>query len=629
MAEGDRAEGDRPGGDGLLGAPTREPPEGEDCSVGDPCWTSMLPPVNSVLEASLEGSSITHTSEEWFAVLVTVASRPVAEGAGCQIVGKFLGCESALKPEEVARFVKEGAVHLCGKEPCTEVLTGNYLHVTRVRLWTLQRFNASYLTREGKAILTKVKNKDKAPVRPKDPSGPKLPKRTSKEKPPKLPRRRKRAAPGGPIEVSSAEEEDIEDIFGEEDGDEDPPPRRGDFRKLLKETRERIAGGAREASRVGAVPWPAYEGAAPRAPRAEAHPGGRRRRGSDVVQAELETGTRLRPGRATPLALADREGTREPVGRGLTDHLSRKHDTTSLLLARAAQSSQRRTRRRGKSSGSQVLAKAIQKVIGKKKTKKGGPPKRSGRNLLKKMKPEPDGDDDDPEDEEDEESSSGDPESESEIEFEPPLRKRAAKSPGSVMQLLVKHAQDQLDRGALMEDGGQRDDPLTGGVKLATYFALLIRPYHQPGHPLLRELYALAQTIDLLRSGRLAETADALASRFISVHTALSEGSWSTAAYLEMFPMDPVQSVSTSTMLEAQKHRKMVLKSQGYPTSGGRSWRPSGKGRGSYGAEKGRKGEGSKGKGKSKYRGGKDNSNKGQNPWKENQADPGKKESAA
>eukprot|EP00435_Cladocopium_sp_Y103_P033524 s114_g8.t1 len=114
-------------------------------------------------------------------------------------------------------------------------------------------------------------------------------------------------------------------------------------------------------------------------------------------------------------------------------------------------------------------------------------------------------------------------ESDAALSYEPPGRRKAAKEPGSVMAMLVRHAQDQLDRGALMEQEGQQPG-ITSGIKISTYFALLIRPYYSKNSPLLRELYALANTIDLLRSGKLAESADALASRFIAVHTALAEG---------------------------------------------------------------------------------------------------------
>ena len=66
----------------------------------------------------------------------------------------------------------------------------------------------------------------------------------------------------------------------------------------------------------------------------------------------------------------------------------------------------------------------------------------------------------------------------------------------------MKHAQLQLDRGALLESEGAQAS-ITSGVKISTYFALLIRPYHTAGSPLLRELYALGQAIDLLRMGKL------------------------------------------------------------------------------------------------------------------------------
>lgn len=181
------------------------------------------------------------------------------------------------------------------------------------------------------------------------------------------------------------------------------------------------------------------------------------------------------------------------------------------------------------------------------------------------------------------------------MSYEAPLRRRAAREPGSVMEMLVRLAQEQLDRGALLESEGAMPG-LTSGVKISTDFALLIRPYYAPNSPLLRELYALGQSIDLLRAGRLPETADALASRFIAVHTALSEGNWSTAAQLELFPLEAVQSASVATMLQAQKHKRLLQRSQGVPpqrwNNGGQ-----GKGKGLGWSEKGRKGD-AKGRGK-------------------------------
>ena len=245
------------------------------------------------------------------------------------------------------------------------------------------------------------------------------------------------------------------------------------------------------------------------------------------------------------------------------------------------------------------------------------------------MKPDPDGGGDSGDGSSSSESSSesagrtrGRSESDSDHSCEPPLRKKAMKTPGSVMEMLVKHAQEQLDRGSLLEAEGA-EAGMTSGVKVSTYFALLIRPYHPNNNALLRELYSLAQAIDLLRGGRLPETADALAARFISVHTALSEGNWSTASNLELYPLEPVASASVNTMLQAQKHRRLVQKSQGITPNrwfGGGA----GKGKGGGWSEKGKKGE-QKGKGKGKGRPtGKEaawGKKPEENPWKGNQAE--------
>ena len=89
-----------------------------------------------------------------------------------------------------------------------------------------------------------------------------------------------------------------------------------------------------------------------------------------------------------------------------------------------------------------------------------------------------------------------------------------------------------------------------------------------------------------LACGKLPETGDALASRFIAVHAVLSDGHGNTASHL--FPLEPVQSAITTKMLEAHKHRRTVLKSQGYNT-GGRWWPSQGQGKGGAQFEKGKK----------------------------------------
>ena len=262
----------------------------------------------------------------------------------------------------------------------------------------------------------------------------------------------------------------------------------------------------------------------------------------------------------------------------LDQKLKRKSDSDSALLAQALQSAQKSTGEGGRKRKKKKKKKgSIELLVDllKKGQKKGKKEKKAKR---KKMKPDPDdpgGDDDGSSGEDYSEDETEDgmeaSDTDSDLDLEAPLRKKAAKEPGSVMKLLIKHAQEQMDRGSLMDHEGDKAS-VTSRIKIFTYFALLIRPCYNNNNPLLREMYAMAQTIDLLRGGRLAETADALASRFISVHTALAEGNWQVASTLELFPLEPVQSAGTSTMLAAQQHRKLIWKSQGYTYPSGGGW---------------------------------------------------------
>lgn len=82
----------------------------------------------------------------------------------------------------------------------------------------------------------------------------------------------------------------------------------------------------------------------------------------------------------------------------------------------------------------------------------------------------------------------------SDSDLEAPLKKRSRDKPGSVLALLVGHVREQLEQASLTElPGGEQ--LVTGGVKLATYFALHVKPVY-PGHlrqP--REMHSLAATM--------------------------------------------------------------------------------------------------------------------------------------
>eukprot|EP00435_Cladocopium_sp_Y103_P061842 s163_g23.t1 len=597
--------------------------EGQDVRVGDPGWTLVTIPVGSILEVSLQGCSIGLGTDDWFALLVTEVIPVGADGT--RVGGKVLGCESESHLAELVGALTSGYVHLCSEDPCAANEAEDLVHATCIRLWRLATFEANYLSKGGKALLTKSKN---AALR----EATKAPRGTSagpKRKPAgKVSTKRTRPADTA-IEISEGEEADS----GER---AEPNVSHAALRGLLKETRERILGGGEKRRRTTGE---ASSGGA-----------GDGRSSAALGENRLVAGTALRPGHMTPLSLAQSEGTNEGGVRKLKKRLETRSDARSQLLAQALQAGDLREsemkNRREKSNDRQLqkLKEMLEDQLKQKKKKsrrrsRGRSRRRrdDSRSSGRRMKPDPDGGPGD--------SGSGGSstssrssrrrrrrrdrsESDSDLSYEPPLRRKATKSPGSVLEMLVKHAQDQMDRGALLEGEGASAGA-TSGIKIGSYFALLIRPYYSHNSPLVRELYALAQAIDLLRAGRLPETGDALASRFIAVHTALGDGGWQTASQLELFPLEPVQSATVSTMLQAQRHRRLVQKSQGYVPS---RWTGSGAGKGKPNSnswsEKGKKGD-LKGRGRGKGKGQNKSNQWGkkpeENPWKENQEDPGKK----
>ena len=163
--------------------------------------------------------------------------------------------------------------------------------------------------------------------------------------------------------------------------------------------------------------------------------------------------------------------------------------TSSQLLAVAEQreASRKEDHKKKRSrKGGTSRAKAVVRLLkGKaKKTKKGDDPSEDGSSS---------------------EEGSSSQESSSESEPLAPLLKKSLKSPGKVLRLLVEHAQQALDQSALVETGESK--AVTGGVKMATYFNLLIRPYHPTTSRDMKELHHLAICLDELRSGETWATA--------------------------------------------------------------------------------------------------------------------------
>eukprot|EP00435_Cladocopium_sp_Y103_P028113 s1612_g7.t1 len=598
--------------------------EGAEITCGSPEWERMTIPMGCILEVDLQGSSVGLGVEGWFAILVDQVAGDTIEGR--KVAGSFLGCESPAQAAEVGALIADGAVHLCPGDPCLAADL-HVIHATKIRLWTLEKFQAEYITAIGKALLKKAEAKAKRTAKTTR-SGPETtrPKRKPalrQEKPAKGTKRADRPTAGPPV-ISVLSGDDDE---GESQEEEESPPEGGPdhLRSLLRKTKERILGG---------------QAGPDRAPPDVDSSGGRRRKSSASAQgtSRLVAGTTLNPFRQTPLGLVPPGGSNDSGTRHLMKQLAGKAGAGSTLLAQAVQTStqaalakKEKKRKKEKDDPLQKLADILRGKGRKDSRKKRKSRKHRGGAQPLAIKPDPDPGDDGSDSSDSTGSSSGGSrkrlagtDSEPELSCEPPLRKRALREPGSVMEMLIKHAQSQLDQGSLLDSQGA-EPSLVSGVKISTYFALLIRPYHAQG-PLLRELYALAQAIDLLRMGKLPECADALASRFVAVHTALSEGTWTTAQHLELYPLEPVASASTSTMLEAHRHRRLVLRSQGLPAAGN-WWGSTGRGKGAGAREKGKKGEpkGRKGKGKNSQKDQPWGGAKGENPWKENKEEPPKK----
>lgn len=137
-----------------------------------------------------------------------------------------------------------------------------------------------------------------------------------------------------------------------------------------------------------------------------------------------------------------------------------------------------------------------------------------------------------------------------------------------------------------------------------------------------RELFLLANLIDLLRTGALAQLGDGLAARFLAIQQATLDGQWQAARYLEIFNPEVLTAAGAAMTLAARRHAKIVDKAKGVePWTRQEGKGKGGKPRGSVGWGQDYYGEGpspGKGKGKKGKSGGKGYSwtQKNRETWK-------------
>ena len=559
--------------------PTRGVVEGEWIEIDFGAeWQGFAPQSGDILElatALVPG----HQGSTAVAALLVTSVRKTGEGS-LEWQGRIVGRSDDAVGKELSNLVnrRHHPLHLCWHVPCTFAEEDGVIHVTRARWWERGSFDAPYLRAWGRLVIKEYDTLEEGEA-PKP-----GPKRAARRKPGtgkglrkpahagagNPPARRRAVASGTPGALKEKLKGLREKLLAEK--------RKGGEKPILVHDSEDSEGSTMEDSNAS---------------------------DKDEEREEEETGGRRRP--VTSLALQDVK--REEPEKDLKSSrlkktrrrkVKRPRDPGLQLLAQAAQRGEAREEeerskkeKKRKGSGNRGVKALVAALTGREKEKKE---KRDGK---KKRKRKSRGAYDPPGDSsgssEYEEESSGSESS----EMLAPLQKKSQKKPGTVLRMLVHHAKQALDQSAVIET--KQVESVTGGVKLGTYFNLLVRPYHAVSSRDMKEMNHLAVCLDELRAGELGKLGDSLASRFLAIHTAVNDGSWRAAQYLELHPLEPTQGAPTSLLLEARRHGKLVNKSLGTE-----EWRrPRGESEGWKGGGKGdAKGKG-KGKGKDWSRQGK------------------------
>lgn len=582
------------------GTGATRPPEGELIATGEGTWEDFQVEVGEILEFSIRPNEEEEGEVARCALLVNEVK---VEDGETIYYGRFIGSTDVQKNREYGKSinvkglgVRKGiAAEGSGKGvPCAA-------QFAMARWWSLKNFPTSYLKPWGQLVLDEAlgligpgakvapsrKVKPRKTTPPPDPTKETVKGGPGETKDVPGPKDTKRKRPSG------GRRRDGRDRGAQRDGGRDA------LREKLRNLKEKLLGERRE-DREAVIEVE------------ESEAGGSESAASDFAagqkarKVELGTGSRLNP-HESRLAIGDWSIPEDPRGstmktalavkkekvkkRRTTEGRSRKRRSTLLAIAEQREEESRRRRatsrkikRKSRTPGAKALVKLLSGKKVKSKDRDGGSsPSSSGSS---------------------EDGGSEEEESSSESEVTAPLKRRSQKNPGSILKLLISHATEALDQSATLEM--DKESAVTGGIKMVTYFNLLVRPNFSQGSRDLKEMHLLAVCLDQLRSGQLKPLADSLSARFLALHCAAVEGSWAAAKHLELHPLEAVQSAPTEVLLSARKHARLIQKSQG--GGDGHSWS---KGGGSWNSWKGgdwnedarRKGKGGKGKGGKKGKG--------------------------
>ena len=119
--------------------------------------------------------------------------------------------------------------------------------------------------------------------------------------------------------------------------------------------------------------------------------------------------------------------------------------------------------------------------------------------------------------------------SEEDLSLLPPLKKKSEREEGSVLELLISQIELRLNE---LGGAAEHENPVSQGTKVLTYWHTLthsggVNAQNRDG----REMFLLANCMDLLRIGRLGRLGDALAARWLALEQAGLDQNWTAARH--------------------------------------------------------------------------------------------------
>ena len=552
--------------------------EGTEISVSDTTeWTAISPVPGWVIEVYVGESSSITLSDTWAAFLIMKAE---TEPDGSHLLTvKYLGAEDdEVNTDFTARFPRGGKIHMCLSKPCVEVRPLEALHVTRVRFWTWDTFKESafYLIAGINRSVTRWRkeikeNEDKEAEPAKGPRGVAAPKKVPAK--PKAAAEEKKAGDGSKAVGSGITEEMRKKLR----------TRLGDIKRKVH-----AKGGPVDTELVEDTP--PMEGPTGGDDDTEPAPT------TPEDDTPIVTGTALVP-HGKPLgkperakrATSDKEAALKDIGsKSLSGQLIRR--AMNMTKMRKIKNKKKKSKKGKKDEVvkllSQILTGGLKKDTSKKDKKKKKRRLKDGVIVSSSTSSE-------------DSESEGSDTADSEEDLEAPMKKRSRDRPGSVLAMLTEHIRSVMEQAATT-DLPEGELGVTGGIKVASYFQMHVKPQFPQYQRELREMHSLAATLDLLRLGDVARVGDSLAARYMALHQSMLDQSWSTARHMELHNMDETSAASAGMILASRKHSRLVEKVQGKGWYSG--WGGRGKGRGKNewkGGQddyKGEKGKGKKGK---------------------------------